>query len=121
MLRTIYHMLKDGTCYQEHRVEQRQASREQQANRLLRRLARLGFAAEIKPVPSPRWIGALRPSGSDTYTVATGVTGEPTAPGRRSGGAVRRKRLRLLARSQSASSESRHSSPRFTPVRNRQC
>jgi transposase len=53
MLRTIYHMLKDGTCYQEHSLEQRQASREAQANRLLRRLARLGFAAEIKPVPSP--------------------------------------------------------------------
>ena len=37
-------------------------------------------------------------------TVATGVAGEPTAPGRRSGGPVNRKRLRLLARSQSASS-----------------
>ena len=29
-------------------------------------------------------------------TVATGVAGEPTAPGSRSGGAVSRKRLRLL-------------------------
>jgi hypothetical protein len=37
-------------------------------------------------------------------TVATGVAGEPTAPGRRSGGPVNRNRLRLLARSQSASS-----------------
>ena len=38
------------------------------------------------------------------HTVATGVAGEPTAPGRRSGGPVNRKRLRSLARSQSASS-----------------
>jgi hypothetical protein len=53
MLRTIYHMLKDGTCYEEHRVECRQATRQEQARRLLRRLARLGFAADIKPVPSP--------------------------------------------------------------------
>ena len=53
MLRTIYHMLKDGTCYEEHRVECRQATPQEQAHRLLRRLARLGFAAEIKPVPSP--------------------------------------------------------------------
>ena len=53
MLRTIYHMLKDGTYYQEHRIEQRQATRQAEANRLLRRLARLGFTAEIKPVPSP--------------------------------------------------------------------
>src|ERR1051325_10187677 len=37
-------------------------------------------------------------------TVAIGVAGEPTAPGRRSGGAVRRKRLRPCARSQRASS-----------------
>ena len=28
------------------------------------------------------------------YTVATGVTGDPAAPGRRSGGAVNRKRER---------------------------
>ena len=53
MLRIIYHMLKDGTCYEEHHVEQRQATRQEEANRLLRRLARLGFTAEIKPVPSP--------------------------------------------------------------------
>ena len=45
-------------------------------------------------------------------TVATGVTGEPTAPGRRSGGAVSRKRLRLRARSQSASSLRYQISPR---------
>ena len=39
------------------------------------------------------------------YTVATALAGEPTAPGRRSGGAVSRKRERPLARSQSASSD----------------
>jgi len=32
--------------------------------------------------------------GAARQTVATGVTGEPTAPGKRSGGAVRRKRWR---------------------------
>jgi transposase len=52
MLRTIYHMLKDGTCYEEHRAERRQQTREQEANRLVRRLARLGFTAEITPVAS---------------------------------------------------------------------
>jgi hypothetical protein len=35
-------------------------------------------------------------------TVATGVAGEPTAPGSLSGGPVNRKRLRSFARSQSA-------------------
>jgi transposase len=52
MLRTIYHMLKDGTFYEERRTEHRQASREREAKRLVRRLARLGFTAEITPVPS---------------------------------------------------------------------
>jgi transposase len=51
MLRTIYHMLKDGTCYEEHRGERRHATRQEEAHRLLRRLARLGFEAELKPVP----------------------------------------------------------------------
>ncbi len=53
-----------------------------------------------------------RHPGPRRYTVATGVAGEPTAPGRRSGGAVSRKRLRPLARSQSASSVRYHISPR---------
>jgi transposase len=52
MLRIIYHMLKDGTLYEERRAELRQETRQQEANRLLRRLARIGFAAEIKPVAS---------------------------------------------------------------------
>jgi transposase len=52
MLRTIYHMLKDGTFYQERRLEHRQASREREADRLIRRLARLGFSAQITPVAS---------------------------------------------------------------------
>ena len=50
--------------------------------------------------------------GASLYTVATGVAGEPTAPGRRSGGAVSRNRLRPCARSQSASSVRYHISPR---------
>jgi transposase len=52
MLRTIYHMLKDGTLYEERRSKHRQASREHEAQRLLRRLARLGFTAEITPMAS---------------------------------------------------------------------
>ena len=54
MLRTIYHMLTNGTCYEEHRVEpRRQTARQTQAKRLIERLARIGYAAEIKPIPSP--------------------------------------------------------------------
>lgn len=52
MLRTIYHMLKDGTFYEERRAEHRQATRQQEAKRLLRRLARLGFTAQITPIAS---------------------------------------------------------------------
>jgi transposase len=52
MLRTIYHMLKDGTCYEANRAECRVATRQEEAQRLLRRLTRLGFAAEIKPMAS---------------------------------------------------------------------
>jgi len=62
----------------------------------------------------------MRASQGCRHTVATGVAGEPTAPGSRSGGAVSRKRLRLFALSQSPSSDSRQISPRFTPVLNRQ-
>ena len=53
-------------------------------------------------------------------TVATGVTGEPTTPGIRSGGAVRRNRLRSCSRSQVASSCRYHISPSGTPSLNRQ-
>ena len=53
MLRTIYHMLNDGTFYEKDRVKPREPTALQEANRLIRRLARIGFAAEIKPLPSP--------------------------------------------------------------------
>src|SRR4051794_41862460 len=49
-----------------------------------------------------------------------GVTGEPTIPGRRRGGAVSRKRLRSCSRSQVASSSRYHISPSGTPSSNRQ-
>src|SRR5277367_3674901 len=55
------------------------------------------------------------------YTVAIGVTGEPTAPGRRSGGAVKRKRERPCSRSQFASGVSRQISPSGMPFLNKQC
>src|SRR5258708_21533297 len=53
-------------------------------------------------------------------TVATGVAGDPTAPGRRSGGAVSRKRERFLSRNHSARSFSHQISPRLRPSLNRQ-
>ena len=46
------------------------------------------------------------------YTVAMALAGEPTAPGRRNGGAVNRKRERPCARSQLASSDKYQISPR---------
>ena len=51
ILTAIYHMLKDGTMYQDlgsshfHR-----RSKDQQKNRLLKRLADLGYAVELKPI-----------------------------------------------------------------------
>jgi len=55
-----------------------------------------------------------------TQTVATGVRGEPTIPGSRSGGAVSRNRLRPFSRSQPASSCRYHISPSGTPSLKRQ-
>jgi transposase len=50
MLRTIYHMLKNGTYYEENRVEpRRQASRQSEAKRLARRIERMGYTIELKP------------------------------------------------------------------------
>lgn len=71
-----------------------------------------GDAVRMADEPSPRV--------APRQTVAMGVTGEPTMPGRRSGGAVRRKRLRSCSRSQVASSSRYQSSPRGTPSSNRQ-
>ncbi len=51
---------------------------------------------------------------------ATGVAGEPTAPGNRSGGAVNWKRQRSCSPSHCASSVKYQSSPRCTPCLNRQ-
>src|SRR5690606_2071129 len=53
-----------------------------------------------------------RSANARAHTVAMGVAGEPTAPGSRSGGAVRRKRLLPCARSHRASSVKYHISPR---------
>ena len=54
MLRTIYHMLKNGTYYEEHRAEsRRQPGRQAQAKHLLQRLARMGYAVVLEPIHSP--------------------------------------------------------------------
>ncbi len=53
------------------------------------------------------------------YTVPTGVSGDPTAPGSRRGGAVSRKRVRPCAFSQAFSSPKCHNSPRCRPSLNR--
>jgi transposase len=51
MLTAIYHMLKDGTMYQDlghNYFDQR--SKETQTQRLIMRLAELGYAAELTPI-----------------------------------------------------------------------
>ena len=70
-----------------------------------------GLRTNTSTGPSPKTRQAMRPNGvfryrtpwsviGDSQTVATGVSGEPTMPGSRSGGAVSRKRLRSCSRSQ---------------------
>ena len=51
ILTAIYHMLKDGTMYQDlgHDHFDRR-SNDQQKQRLVKRLADLGYAVEIKPL-----------------------------------------------------------------------
>jgi transposase len=51
ILTAIYHMLKDGTMYQDvgcNHFDRR--STDQQKKRLVKRLAELGYAVEIKPL-----------------------------------------------------------------------
>jgi transposase len=51
ILTAIYHMLKDGTMYKDlgsNRFDRR--STDQQKNRLVKRLADLSYAVEIKPI-----------------------------------------------------------------------
>jgi len=51
MLTAIYHMLKDGTMYQDlGRNYFDQRSKETQKQRLIKRLAELGYAAEVTPI-----------------------------------------------------------------------
>ena len=51
MLTAIYHMLKDGTMYQDlGRTYFDQRSKETQKQRLIKRLAELGYAAEVTPI-----------------------------------------------------------------------
>jgi hypothetical protein len=48
ILTAIYHMLKDGTMYQEPRPLHFDArTKERQKNRLVKRLADLGYAVEL--------------------------------------------------------------------------
>lgn len=73
------------------------------------------------PAADSRVIWTTTAAAISLYTVATGVTGEPTAPGSVSGGAVNKNRLRSFCLSHSASSPSRHNSPRCMPFLNKQC
>ena len=53
ILTTIYHMLKDGTLYKDlgpNHFDQR--TKERQKNRLVQRLADLGYAVELAPLPA---------------------------------------------------------------------
>jgi transposase len=51
ILTAIYHMLKDGTMYQDlGRDHFDRRTKDQQTQRLVKRLADLGYAVEIKPL-----------------------------------------------------------------------
>ena len=53
ILTAIYHMLKDGTMFQDlgaNHFDRR--TKEQQKNRLVKRLAELGYAVEVAPLPT---------------------------------------------------------------------
>jgi transposase len=53
ILTAIYHMLKDGTTYQDlgpNHFDRR--TKERQINRLVQRLADLGYAVELAPLPN---------------------------------------------------------------------
>jgi hypothetical protein len=51
ILTAIYHMLKDGTMYQDLGSGHfNRRSKDQQKNRLVKRLADLGYAVEITPL-----------------------------------------------------------------------
>jgi transposase len=53
ILTAIYHMLKDGTMYQDLGPNHFDArNKERQKNRLVRRLADLGYAVELAPLPN---------------------------------------------------------------------
>jgi transposase len=53
MLTAIYHMLKDGTMYQDlGRTYLDRRSTDQQKKRLVKRLADLGYAVELTPLPA---------------------------------------------------------------------
>jgi len=52
MLTTIYHMLKDGTMYKDlGRNHFDRRTKDQQKNRLVKRLADLGYAVKVNPLP----------------------------------------------------------------------
>jgi len=52
MLTAIYHMLKDGTMFQDLGTAHfDRRTKEQQKNRLVKRLAELGYAVELAPLP----------------------------------------------------------------------
>jgi transposase len=48
ILTAIYHMLKDGTTFGSNHFDRR--STDQQKQRLVKRLADLGYSVEIKPL-----------------------------------------------------------------------
>jgi hypothetical protein len=53
ILTAIYHMLKDGTMFQDLGADHfDRRTKEQQMNRLVKRLAELGYAVEVAPLPT---------------------------------------------------------------------
>jgi hypothetical protein len=53
ILTAVYHMLKDGTFYQDLGPNHvNPSTKERQKNRLIKRLADLGYAVELSPLPN---------------------------------------------------------------------
>src|SRR5262245_16509404 len=85
ILTAIYHMLKDGTMYQDlgpNHIDPR--ARERQKNRLVKRLANLGYAVELAPLThydgsefanQRYWVSskaAANPTASNMYSIFLG-------------------------------------------------
>ena len=80
ILTAVYHMLRDGTFYQDLGADHfHRASPEAQANRLARQIAKLGFTCSLTPASSNRFLF----SRTDTKISGVCATARPapSSPG----------------------------------------